>query len=50
MLIGCSNVDYGGENDLNPRNLWNCGGTLGERGLDYAPPCQGGDIQVGQHL
>ena len=28
------------------KNLWNCGGTLGEKGLQFAPTCQGGEMQV----
>ena len=49
MLVGCSNRDIGGMNDVDlesSKNLWNCGGTLGEKGLQFAPACQGGDMQV----
>jgi hypothetical protein len=49
MLVGCSNRKYGGQNEIDPeksKNLWNCGGTLGERGLQFAPTCQDGDMQV----
>ena len=49
MLVGCSNRDFGGINDVEPektKNLWNCGGSLGENGLQYGSTCQGGEMQV----
>jgi len=49
MLVGCSSLDYGGQNEVNPedsKNLWNCGGSLRERGLQFGATCQGGEMQV----
>ena len=54
MLVGCSETVHGGQREAltsnvepQEKNLWNCGGSLGEAGLQYAPTCQGGDMQVG---
>ena len=49
MLVGCSSREFGGQNEIEPeksKNLWNCGGSLGERSLQFAPSCQGGEMQV----
>ena len=38
LVVGCSNPVHGGHSS--GRNLWNCGGTLGEEGLAYSNPCR----------
>ena len=42
MVVGCSNPTLGSLR----HNLWNCGGTLGEKSLDFGGSCQGGEMQV----
>lgn len=38
LVVGCSNPVHGGHS--NGKNLWNCGGSLGEEGLAYSSPCR----------
>ena len=45
ILTTCSDPVHGGH--TNGKNLWNCGGSLGEEGLAFAPVCREGSEQVG---
>ena len=38
LVVGCSNPVHGGHS--NGKNLWNCGGSLGEEGLAFSNPCR----------